>query len=268
MSMPMSNDIPVLLDIALQVADAAHGDTLRLFRSGNLLTDNKARKGFDPVTEADRAAEQAMRKLINGLRPEDGIVGEEFGEIEGSSGLRWVLDPIDGTRGYISGTPTWGVLVGLEDGTGPLLGVIDQPFTGEKFFGGAGAASWQRGEDRRSIRTRACGSLSEAVLYTTFPEVGTKSEEAAFRAVSQQVRLTRYGMDCYAYALLAAGQVDLVIEAGLNAYDVVAPIAVIEAAGGVVTDWTGGPAHRGGRLIAAGDRRLHAQALEILSKAG
>ncbi|HSF91259.1 MAG TPA: inositol monophosphatase family protein [Paracoccaceae bacterium] len=259
--------LPELLGIALQVSDAAHYDTIRLFRSDALATQNKADSGFDPVTEADRNAEIAMRELLADLRPDDAILGEEFGEKPGTTGLRWVIDPIDGTRGFMSGTPTWGVLVGLENSDGPMLGVIDQPFTGEKFFGYGDTALWTRDDEKCFIKTRACEDLSSAILYTTFPEIGSDAEYAAFRNVSKESRLTRYGLDCYAYALLAAGQIDLVIEAGLNAYDVVAPIAVIEAAGGIVTDWRGGKAHEGGRLLAAGDARVHAQALEILSKA-
>ncbi|MGR3758682.1 histidinol-phosphatase [Roseobacteraceae bacterium NS-SX3] len=255
------------LEVAHRMADAARGAILPHFRSSELGAENKLSEGFDPVTVADRAAEQAMRAVLAELRPQDGILGEEFGAAPGSSGRTWVLDPIDGTRAFISGTPTWGVLIALSGSSGPILGVIDQPYTGERFSGGPGVASMTGPLGERGLRTRATASLSEAVLFTTFPEVGTPAERAGFERVAAQAKLTRYGMDCYAYALLAAGQIDLVIEAGLNAYDIQAPIAVIEAAGGIVTDWEGNPAHDGGRALAAANAEIHAAALEILRRA-
>ncbi len=255
-----------LLWVANAITDAARVESLAHFRTAGLGVDNKEDSHFDPVTEADRAAERAMRAILAKHRPDDAIIGEEYGETPGTSGLTWVLDPIDGTRSYISGTPTWGVLVGLDDSNGPILGIVDQPFTGERFLGGFGLSQWQRGDEVRETRVRACASLSDAVLFTTFPEVGTKAEGEAFRAVSGQCKLTRYGTDCYAYALVAMGQIDLVIEAGLNHYDLQGPIGVVQAAGGIVTNWHGEPAHNGGRVIAAGDARTHAQALEYLQK--
>lgn len=254
------------LDLAHRMADAARAAILPYFRQPDLAAQNKHATGFDPVTVADRAAEQAMRALLARHRPEDGIWGEEFGQSAGTSGRDWVLDPIDGTRGFISGTPTWGVLIALSNSTGPELGVIDQPYTGERFVGGPGVAEMTGPLGTMPLRTRATARLDEAILFTTFPEVGTPAERAAFEAVSHRVQLTRYGMDCYAYALLAAGQVDLVIEAGLNAYDIQAPIAVIQAAGGVVTDWQGAPAHQGGQVVAAANPALHAAALEVLAR--
>ena len=253
------------LDVAHLLADAARNAILPHFRQSGLRAENKEAEGFDPVTVADRAAEQAMRAILAQYRPDDGILGEEFARTTGRSGRTWVLDPIDGTRGFISGTPTWGVLIALDAGAGPVLGVIDQPYTGERFVGGADVAQMTGPLGPRPLGVRATRVLSDAILFTTFPEVGTEAEGDAFRAVSGQVRLTRYGMDCYAYALLASGQIDLVIEAGLNAYDIQAPIAVIEAAGGIVTDWTGGSAAQGGRAIAAATPELHAAALALLS---
>lgn len=250
------------------VADVAQVETLRHFRVPGLAADNKWSVGFDPVTEADRAAELAMRKVLAELRPEDAILGEEFGYTGGSSGLTWVLDPIDGTRGYISGTPTWGVLISVRDDSGPFFGMICQPYIGERFVGGLGEAWVDGPHGRNDLKVRTARPLSEAIMLTTFPAIGTPVEKNAFDAVRKQVQLTRYGMDCYGYALLAAGQVDLVIEAGLQAYDVQAPIAVVQAAGGVVTDWRGGPAHDGGRMLAAANAQVHAQALEILQQAG
>jgi len=249
------------------LADAARPVVLRHFRGARLAADSKLAGGFDPVTEADRACERIMRETLARLRPADAILGEEYGARAGSSGLTWVLDPIDGTRAYMSGAPTWGVLIAVSDAAGPLYGIIDQPHIGERFEGGLGRAEMSGPQGGGRLSVSPASGLGEATLFTTFPEVGTPEEGAAFAALSRQVRLTRYGLDCYAYALLAAGQIDLVVEAGLQAYDIHAPIAVIEAAGGIVTDWQGRPAHAGGRVLAAASRELHAAALEVLSRA-
>lgn len=253
-----------LLDTAHALADAARKAILPHFRSVELHADNKASGAFDPVTVADRNAETAMRAVLADRRPDDSIIGEEFGPKTGSSGLTWVLDPVDGTRGFLSGTPTWGVLIAVGDDSGPKLGIIDQPYIGERFVGGLDHAAMTGPMGERALACRAPRPLDQAIVFTTFPEIGTEREGAAFRALSNRARLTRYGMDCYAYALLAAGQVDLVVEAGLQIYDVQAPIAVVEAAGGIVTDWQGGPAHLGGRLLAAANGEIHAAALAHL----
>lgn len=255
-----------LIATAHAMADAARVETLRYFRGADLGIANKDSGGFDPVTVADRAAEAAMRKVLAQRRPQDGILGEEMGTVQGSSGLTWVLDPIDGTRAYMSGTPTWGVLIALSDESGPRFGIIDQPYTAERFIGGLGQAQLQGPQGARALATRPTQALEDATIFTTFPEVGSAVEGAAFRDLSGRCKLTRYGMDCYAYALIALGQIDLVVEAGLQAYDIQAPIAVIEAAGGVVTDWQGGAAAQGGRVVAAANADIHAKALEILSK--
>ncbi|PIE14931.1 MAG: histidinol-phosphatase [Rhodobacterales bacterium] len=249
------------------MADVARVETLRHFRCHGLQTDNKLDQDFDPVTVADRAAELAMREVLAKMRPDDAILGEEYGYQEGKSGLTWVLDPIDGTRSFISGTPTWGVLISVRDETGPFYGMISQPYIGERFVGGLGEARMTGPLGERTLQTRASRPLAECLMLSTYPAIGTRQERAAFDAVRDQVQLTRFGTDCYGYALLAAGQVDLVIEAGLQAYDVQAPIAVIEAAGGIVTDWTGGPAHDGGRVLAAANAQLHQTALGILQNA-
>lgn len=247
------------------MADAASEAILPHFRGADLGTENKDAGGYDPVTIADRAAEQAMRLVLAERRPMDAILGEEFGTQTGQSGLTWVLDPIDGTRGFVAGTPTWGVLIAVGDEAGPVLGMIDQPYIRERFWG-SDKTAWLRGPmGEGRIRTRAPRGLSDVVLFTTFPEVGSATERAGFEAVADQVKLVRYGMDCYAYALLAAGQIDLVIEAGLNSYDIQAPIGVIEAAGGIVTDWSGAPVHMGGRVVAASHVDVHRAALDILA---
>lgn len=254
-----------LISTAAELADAARKATLQHFRSADLAADNKGTALFDPVTIADRQAEQRMRDILARRRPDDAILGEEMGASAGTTGLTWVLDPVDGTRAFLCGTPTWGVLVSVADATGPIYGIIDQPYIGERFSGGFGTASLCGPMGTRSLSTRAPRPLAEALLMTTFPEVGTPEEGAAFATLSRQTRLTRYGMDCYAYGLLAAGHIDLVVEAGLQPYDIQAPIAVIEAAGGIVTDWQGRPAHQGGRVIAAANPEIHVAALAYLS---
>lgn len=254
-----------LVATAHEMADAAREATLLHFRKPGLTADNKEAHRFDPVTVADRLSEERMRAILARRRPNDGILGEEFAATAGTSGLTWVIDPIDGTRSYLSGTPTWGVLIAVSDENGPIYGIVDQPYIRERFEGGLGRAEVNGPTGRAPLATRAPRPLSEAILFTTFPEVGTPEDAAAFNRVKAQARLTRYGTDCYAYALIAAGQIDLVIEAGLQAYDVQAPIAVIEAAGGIVTDWQGKPCHMGGRVLAAANAQVHAQALALLN---
>ncbi len=254
-----------LIATAHALADAARPATLAHFRAPGLAADNKLDEGFDPVTAADREAEAAMRAVLAKRRPDDAIVGEEYGVQPGTSGLTWVLDPVDGTRAFVAGTPTWGVLIAVGDDTGPQLGVVDQPYIGERFIGGFGTAEVIGPQGTRPLATLAPRPLDDAVLFTTFPEVGTEAEGAAFHDLASRVKLTRYGLDCYAYALVAAGQVDLVVEAGLAAYDIQGPMAVIAAAGGIVTDWRGGPVHEGGRALAAANADIHARALKFLS---
>lgn len=254
-----------LIATAHALADVARVATLQYFRSRDLTADTKETQRFDPVTAADRLSEERMRAVLAERRPDDAILGEEFGQRPGTTGLTWVLDPIDGTRGYLSGTPTWGVLISVRDALGPIYGIIDQPYIGERFEGGLGRAQMQGPMGTLPLATRSPRPLSQAILFSTFPEVGTPDEGTAFRRVAGQAKLVRYGTDCYAYALIAAGQIDLVIEAGLQAYDVQAPIAVIEAAGGIVTDWQGRPVHEGGQVLAAANSQVHAEAMAALN---
>ncbi|MGB0504570.1 MAG: histidinol-phosphatase [Pikeienuella sp.] len=258
-------EIADLIRVANLAADAARVPVLHHFRSSGLNADNKLADGFDPVTIADRDAETAMRAVLSAERPQDGILGEEHGTTEGTSGLTWVLDPIDGTRAFISGAPVFGILVACYDGERPIIGLIDQPYIGERFFGGPDGALLTRDGETRPLATRRGAELSDATVLTTFPEVGTEKEYQGFQSVSSKARLTRYGLDCYGYALVALGQADLVIEAGLNAYDIQGPIAVVEAAGGIVTNWRGGNVAMGGQAVAAGCPALHAKALELLA---
>jgi histidinol phosphatase-like enzyme (inositol monophosphatase family) len=263
-------DLDALTDLACRLADAAGAACLPHFRARGLHTDNKAGGGrFDPVTAADHAAEAAIREILATERPGDGILGEEQEPTEGSSGLTWVIDPVDGTRSFIAGLPTWGTLIALDDGATGRIGIVDQPHIGERFVGVKGTArrrAWlsHRGETR-AIACRPCPGLAEATLFTTTPGMFSPHELEGYRAVEDEVRLARYGVDCYAYALVALGHVDLVIESSLAAYDIAAPAALIQAAGGIVTDWRGGDCRWGGQTLAAGDPAVHAAALAILS---
>ena len=264
-------DIDALAKFAGRLADAAGHASMAYFRSSGLAADNKASGGaFDPVTVADRAAETAMREILARERPDDGIHGEEQGLTDGRSGLTWVLDPIDGTRAYLSGLPTWGTLIALDDGNRGRIGLVDQPFTGERFTGvihalGSAATFSHKGQTS-PITTRSGKRLDQAILFTTAPEGFTRNERPAFEAVRAKARLTRYGIDCYAYALLAMGQIDLVVESGLQAYDIAAPAALIMAAGGIVTNWRGGDCRHGGRVLAAASPELHDEVRAILAE--
>jgi len=253
-----------LIKLAHDLADVAREKTLEYFRNSKLDTENKDQEGFDPVTIADRAAEAAMRTLIESRRPGDSIIGEEYGEKKGSSGLTWVLDPIDGTRGYISGTPTWGTLISLNESGRSIFGIIDQPYIGERFTGGVGHASFKGPLGKRFLKTSQIKVLSEAIIFSTDPYSGSEVEIKGFNDISNMCRLTRFGMDCYAYGLLALGHIDLVVEVGLKPYDIQSPIAVVKAAGGYVTDWRGGHAEEGGRVLASSTHELHLSALNVL----
>lgn len=255
------------LALAAAMADAARPIALGHFRSG-LIADAKPGHEFDPVTEADRGVEAALRRILADTRPDDGVLGEEQAAKASKTGRTWVLDPIDGTRAFIAGLPTWCVLIALEDATGPVLSVIDQPFTGERFIGVAGEAAWlDHGGARKRLRTRACTRLDEAIFSTTDPGLFTGSETQAAMSVAGAAKVRRYGLDAYAYAALALGGVDLVVESGLKAWDAAALIPVVTGAGGVVTDWRGGPANAGGQLVAAATPELHAEALALLTPA-
>lgn len=248
---------------AEQLADAAAAAIQPYFRA-SLAVEDKGGRLYDPVTIADKAAEDAMRALIAQRYPEHGILGEEAGIAVGSSPLTWVLDPIDGTRAFITGLPLWGTLIALNDGTRPLLGVMNQPFTGERFVG-TPAGAWRSGTP---LKTRPCADLASATLMCTTPDMfDTAERKAAFEAVAGRARLLRYGGDCYAYCMLASGFVDVIVEASLQPYDVQALMPIIEGAGGVITAWDGSSAQHGGCVVACGDPALHAQVVQMLRAA-
>jgi histidinol phosphatase-like enzyme (inositol monophosphatase family) len=250
-----------------EVVLAAGPITLSHFRASIHVANKQAAQGtYDPVTQADQDAESCMRDLISERYPEHGVFGEEHGFKAGSCGLTWVIDPIDGTRAFITGQLHWGVLVALYDGQKPLLGAMFQPFTGELFIADGTSSALERDGQRSALKVRPCAGLDEAILCCTTPEMFTTMELQAFEQLVERVRLRRFGGDCYSYCMLAHGLADLVVEADLKPYDIQALIPICESAGGVVTDWSGGSAAHGGRVIAAGDRRVHAAALAVLSR--
>jgi inositol-phosphate phosphatase/L-galactose 1-phosphate phosphatase/histidinol-phosphatase len=248
------------IELAEQLADAS-AEVIRGYFRRPLQVDDKA--DASPVTIADRAAEQVMRALIQQHFPEHGIYGEETGVTASDAEYVWVLDPIDGTKSFITGKATFGTLIALLHHGQPVLGVINQPILRERWLGAAGLPATLNGE---TVVTRSCGALSQALLYATSPEMFRGTDKTAFDRVSRTVKHTLYGADCYAYALLSMGFVDLVVEASLSPYDYCALVPVIEAAGGVLTDWAGQPLglHSDGRVVASGDAQLHAQVVNLL----
>ena len=254
-------DVDTLLAFAQRLADAA-GEVIRPYFRKPLAVRDKP--DLSPVTAADRAAEEAMRRLIEARFPEHGILGEEFGREREDAELVWVLDPIDGTKSFISGVPLFGALIALTREGRPILGIIDQPISRERWVGAAGRPTTLNGAP---IGCRACPSLAVATLFATTPDMFKGEDAAAFARVSAAVKLVRFGADCYAYGLLAAGFVDLVLEASLKPYDFCAMVPVVEGAGGIATDWRGRSLDiaADGRILVAGDRRAHEAALALLA---
>jgi len=247
------------LDFARRIAVDAGNVVLPHFRQALDVEDKRNFMGYDPVTIADHAAEDVIRNAIKATYPDHGIFGEEHGREDGSSPLTWVIDPIDGTKSFILGQLHWAILIALHDGTRPVVGVVYQPFVGEMFSAAIdGPAVWQRGKESRTMRTRRCPHIEDAIVTTTDPrQFVSQAEQRALAEASKDARLLRYGGDCYLYTQLAMGLSDVAIENGLGAYDIQALIPIIEAAGGVITDWSGGPCDRGGSVIACGDPDLH-----------
>jgi myo-inositol-1(or 4)-monophosphatase len=256
------------IEFAHRLADAA-GEVIRPYFRQRIDVIDKGEAAFDPVTAADRGAEEVLRALIGRERPDDAILGEEYGYTPGTSGRTWVLDPVDGTRAFITGRHTWGTLIALEGDGQRTLGIIDQPVLRERFIGFDGKAEMHAGGTTTPLKTRSCARLADAIVSTTHPwGYFTESEREAFEALAHASRMSYFGGDCYAYGLLAMGYIDVIAESGLRAWDVAALIPVVEGAGGVVTDWNGNPVPtEGGHLIAAGDPRVHAEAVKMLGRA-
>ena len=260
-------DIPILEleDFAIELAHTAGSIAKAHFRK-SFTIENKGGGAFDPVTSADKAIERVLRAAIAERYPDHGIVGEEEAERGGSAPYRWYLDPIDGTRAFMIGSPLWGTLVGLTHHDVPLFGLLCQPVLEEVFLGSDGG-SWLIKPDRRErLRSRRCTELRNAVLASTHPDLFCADTRPRFDALGRECLMTRYGGDCYNYAMVAAGFIDLVVETGLRSYDIVPLIPILEGAGALVTDWEGGPVLGGGSVIAAATPALHAAALEVLSR--
>jgi histidinol phosphatase-like enzyme (inositol monophosphatase family) len=245
-----------------RIAAAAAAETLPRFRAEGAVT-NKEAAGFDPVTEADGEAERAIKSLILQEFPDHGVLGEEHGLVNGDSRCLWVIDPIDGTRAFISGLPTWGTLVGLTVDGDAVAGLMSQPFTNELFYATESGAHYEGPGGPRILRTRKTTRLADATLFTTTPALW-RDRRPLFHRFEEQVRLSRYGTDCYAFAMVAAGHADIAVDPGMQPYDIVGLIPVIEKAGGVVTTFDGRPAEQGGDIIAAATPELHAAAVEML----
>lgn len=246
-----------------RIAQAAAAETLPRFRRRGDVA-NKEEGGFDPVTEADREAERAIRTVIKARFPDHGILGEEHGRENADASHVWVIDPIDGTRAFISGLPVWGTLVGLTVDGEAVAGLMSQPFTGELFYADARGSFYEGPGGNRRLQTRKTTVLAEATMFTTTPALFRGVARNRYDELEKMVRLARYGTDCYAFAMIAAGTVDIVADPGLQSYDIVGLIPIIEMAGGVVTTFEGGPAEPGGDIIAAATPELHALAMERL----
>ena len=263
----------LLLPTAQRMADAARAAALPHFRSATSHAENKAQingeTGYDPVTEADKAAERAMREVLANDRPDDAIEGEEYGAQSGASGVTWYLDPVDGTRAFIAGLPVWTTLIALRHQGDPVLGSIGQPYVGELFIGSQAAGSRLIARGGESpLKVRDCPNLTDAIIATTDPEgCFNGAELGSWTQVRATARVARTGCDAYAYAMVAAGKMDLVVEAGLKSWDIDAAVPVIEGAGGLVTDWRGTRIGRnGGQMVIAGDRACLDEALVTLRR--
>ncbi|NQV47676.1 MAG: histidinol-phosphatase [Rhodospirillaceae bacterium] len=258
----MSANIPeAALDLAIRLADAARPIVMKYFRAP---LDIEIKDDASPVTIADREAESVMRELIEKTFPDHGIHGEEHGAIRMDSEFIWVLDPIDGTKSFVTGKPTFGTLIGLVKNGRPVLGIIDMPALNERWIGCAGAQSTFNGVQ---AQVRPCGELGQAWLYATSPHMFPTGDFDAFERLRKQAHNITYGADCMAYGLLASGHIDLVAEAAMGIHDYCALVPVIEGAGGVISDWQGEALglESDGRILAAGDARTYAAALKILN---
>lgn len=257
-------DFPTLLATAHALADRAGEVILPHFRT-KAVVDHKGGDFFDPVTVADRDAERAIRDALEDIYPGHGIIGEEFGKTRADASYCWIIDPIDGTRAFIMGQPLWGTLIGLTKDGAPRFGLMDQPFTEERFWSDENEAFLRHKGTTASIRSRKDVALKDALLASTSIDLFVAGDERErFDALSRAVRLRRFGGDCYNYCLLALGHVDLVVESGLQPFDILPLIPIIERAGGIVSTWDGGDPRDGGRILAAGDPKLHRAAVEIL----
>lgn len=262
-----TTELTALLDFAVELAEAAGPIALRYFRAPLEVQNKLADGGFDPVTRADREVEAFIRDGIARRFPKHGIIGEEHGRTAGTDAWEWIIDPIDGTRSFISGSPAWGTLIGLMRDQRPLAGVVHAPYLRETYAGSPAGAWMQRDGQRAALRTRPATTLAEAILYCTHPATFTDDKDRrAFRRVADRCRMLRYGGDCYSYCMLALGQVDLIIEGSLQPYDIIPIMPIVAAAGGVISNARGDTAQHGGVIVTAANAALHAQALALMQE--
>jgi len=257
-----------LFENAIDIVSKAGKITSSYFKQ-NLIIENKAESSFNPVTIADKLVEKKIREMIETLYPNDSIVGEEYGEKSGSTDFTWIIDPIDGTKAFISGIPTWGILLSLVRNGKPIMGVIYQPFTRELFWGGFGKAFKKinfKSDNPKSLSVRKCENLANAVVATSSPTIPSQLFQTGLDEIMRLAKLDRYGLDCYAYAMLAEGYIDVVIEFGLQEYDIRAPEAIVLSSGGIISNLDGSYPLTGGDVIASGDPQVHEQIVSILSK--
>jgi histidinol phosphatase-like enzyme (inositol monophosphatase family) len=252
---------------AVDLAREAARVSLPYFRGAFEESDKGGPGAFDPVTQADREAEAAIRALIAARYPDHGVIGEEYGEDRPDADHVWILDPIDGTRAFIAGLPLWTNLIALRTEGRPTVGVIGQPYLDEIFLGGPSGARLLKAGSETALGARACASLNDAVIATTDPDLFTGAELGAWTQVRAAARLARLGCDAYAYAMLAAGRIDLVAESALKVWDWSALVPVIEAAGGAVSNWRGEAPDGSGQILAVGDEGIREQALVTLRRA-
>ncbi len=248
-----------------RAADASGQAIMPYFRARTAI-ENKSPTIYDPVTAADREAELAIRRIIADHFPDHGIIGEEFGRERADADMQWVIDPIDGTRAFIQGLPTWGTIIGVTEAGRPRLGMMNQPFTRERYWSD-GTQAFYRGPDGDTVQLKTSGSqLSQLQMSTTDPGLFVEPyEAAAYGRLRAAARTCRYGADCYAYCLLAAGHIDVVLESGLHVYDIAGLIPIVEHAGGVVSTWDGGSPDQGGRILACGDPQVHREIVALLN---
>lgn len=258
-------DFAQVENVLLSAADAAAQRTLPLFRTP-LAVDNKLEAGFDPVTEADKGAETAIRAVIAEAFPDHAIIGEEWGTT-GESRFSWIIDPVDGTRAFISGAPVWGTLIGFAVDGLAVAGLMSQPFIGERFLAVPGRSTYRRGEHAVANRTSGLTGLADARVFTTTPNLFRAEHWGKWEAIEANTRLQRFGMDCYGYALLAAGHADLVVEPYLNTYDIAALVPIIREAGGAIACWDGSEPTGGGDVVAAATPALLDAALNLINAA-
>lgn len=261
-----SNELTELMAVAFEAADAAATVTNRYFRHSFSVENKASQDQFDPVTIADREAELAIRHVLRTRCPEIGFYGEEHDTISSKNGLIWVVDPIDGTRAFMSGMPLWGTLIALYNGRDAVLGLMDQPFLNERYSAFAETAKLTTPTSECTLVTRFVPDVKKATAYCTTPDMFSDSKaKACFQALKSTVQLMRYGGDCYAYALLAAGYLDIVIDCDLKPYDIQALIPIVSAAGGVVSTWSGDSAVDGNYVVACGSNELHSKVLSLLA---